>query len=93
MADFNRNPSIKNTIVKSIQNKNCNLLKQVINVGDISFLNDISTKINLNDIKCINDRSFEIISVIKDLKRSNIKKAFFSFKDLVLEIVNFAYFY
>ena len=89
MADFNRNPSIKNIIVKSIENKNCNLLKQVINVGDIAFLDDISTKINLNDINCTNDRSFEIISAIKDLKRSKIKKAFFSFKELcALEVQN-----
>ena len=82
MTDFNRNPSIKNTIIKSIENKNCNLLKQVINIGDVSFLHDISTKIDLNDINCNNDRSFEIISAIKDLKKSKIKKAFFSFKEL-----------
>ena len=91
--NFERDYSLKNTILNSITKNNCDLLIRVINKGDIKFLNEISAKVNFNDLSCKNNQSFEIITALSDLNNSKIKKAFFSFKELCArEVKNSCFF-
>ena len=91
--NFERDYSLKNTILNSITKNNCDLLIRVINKGDIKFLNEISSKVNFNDLSCKNNQSFEIITALSDLNNSKIKKAFFSFKELCArEVKNSCFF-
>ena len=90
---FKSDFSVKNTILKSIKDNNCDLLIKVINDGDIKYLNELSSKVNLNELSCKNNSSFEILSSLQDLNNVKNKKAFFSFKELcAMEIQNSCFF-